>query len=213
MVHKYWSVVFIFCQSNTAHLIIRFMIYKGSAVWIWKALVPWAGNSAVSLKARSLIVPKMQQLPDTLLPVFTPLWSICLLLYEIWMSIQSSNLVSVSLWVLQHFQKVIPHQFDSCPDKLILRAYQVKYNPKRMKKYEHLLLNYQLAWRRMDGLHVALEHLYFCLTKAEVFTAVHAHVWCLDVCLYCDECLVQREGTLHFCPDLNVFFCLFFFTV
>lgn len=36
--------------------------------------------------------------------------------------------------ILQHFQKVIPHQFDSCPDKLILRAYQVKYNPKRMKK-------------------------------------------------------------------------------
>uniref|UniRef100_A0A8C7MI46 Ecotropic viral integration site 5 like n=1 Tax=Oncorhynchus kisutch TaxID=8019 RepID=A0A8C7MI46_ONCKI len=34
----------------------------------------------------------------------------------------------------QHFQKLIPHQFDSCPDKLILRAYQVKYNPKRMKK-------------------------------------------------------------------------------
>lgn len=34
----------------------------------------------------------------------------------------------------QHFQKVIPHQFDSCPDKLILRAYQIKYNPKRMKK-------------------------------------------------------------------------------
>ncbi|KAM4584688.1 EVI5-like protein isoform 1-T1 [Odontesthes bonariensis] len=36
----------------------------------------------------------------------------------------------------QHFQKVIPHQFDSCPDKLILRAYQVKYNPKRMRKLE-----------------------------------------------------------------------------
>ncbi|XP_040002710.1 EVI5-like protein isoform X1 [Xiphias gladius] len=36
----------------------------------------------------------------------------------------------------QHFQKVIPHQFDSCPDKLILRAYLVKYNPKRMKKLE-----------------------------------------------------------------------------
>ncbi|TRY99506.1 hypothetical protein DNTS_020815 [Danionella cerebrum] len=34
----------------------------------------------------------------------------------------------------QHFQKVIPHQFDSCLDKLVLRAYQVKYNPKRMKK-------------------------------------------------------------------------------
>uniref|UniRef100_A0A4W3KI45 Ecotropic viral integration site 5 like n=1 Tax=Callorhinchus milii TaxID=7868 RepID=A0A4W3KI45_CALMI len=36
----------------------------------------------------------------------------------------------------QHFQKVIPQQFDSCPDKLILRAYQVKYNPKRMRKLE-----------------------------------------------------------------------------
>lgn len=36
----------------------------------------------------------------------------------------------------QHFQKVIPHQFDCCPDKLILRAYQIKYNPKRMKKLE-----------------------------------------------------------------------------
>uniref|UniRef100_A0A3Q2Z616 Ecotropic viral integration site 5 like n=1 Tax=Hippocampus comes TaxID=109280 RepID=A0A3Q2Z616_HIPCM len=36
----------------------------------------------------------------------------------------------------QHFQKVIPHQFDSCPDKLILKAYQIKYNPKRMKKLE-----------------------------------------------------------------------------
>lgn len=42
--------------------------------------------------------------------------------------------VRFSLGVCQHFQKVIPHQFDSCPDKLILRAYQVKYNPKRMKK-------------------------------------------------------------------------------
>uniref|UniRef100_A0A3B3RZU1 Ecotropic viral integration site 5 like n=1 Tax=Paramormyrops kingsleyae TaxID=1676925 RepID=A0A3B3RZU1_9TELE len=36
----------------------------------------------------------------------------------------------------QHFQRVIPHQFESCPDKLIHRAYQVKYNPKRMKKLE-----------------------------------------------------------------------------
>ncbi|XP_035252857.1 EVI5-like protein isoform X1 [Anguilla anguilla] len=36
----------------------------------------------------------------------------------------------------QHFQKVIPHQFDSCPDKLILWAYQVKYNSKKMKKLE-----------------------------------------------------------------------------
>ncbi|XP_056426747.1 EVI5-like protein isoform X1 [Hyla sarda] len=36
----------------------------------------------------------------------------------------------------QYFQKVIPHQFDSCPDKLIHKAYQVKYNPKRMKRLE-----------------------------------------------------------------------------
>ncbi|XP_053574026.1 EVI5-like protein isoform X6 [Bombina bombina] len=36
----------------------------------------------------------------------------------------------------QYFQKVIPHQFDNCPDKLILKAYQVKYNPKRMKRLE-----------------------------------------------------------------------------
>ncbi|XP_074835677.1 EVI5-like protein isoform X2 [Carettochelys insculpta] len=35
-----------------------------------------------------------------------------------------------------YFQKVIPHQFDSCPDKLILKAYQVKYNPKKMKRLE-----------------------------------------------------------------------------
>lgn len=34
----------------------------------------------------------------------------------------------------QYFQRVIPHQFDSCPDKLVLKAYQVKYNPKRMKR-------------------------------------------------------------------------------
>lgn len=36
----------------------------------------------------------------------------------------------------QYFQKVIPHQFESCPDKLILKAYQVKYNPKKMKRLE-----------------------------------------------------------------------------
>ncbi|XP_060231859.1 EVI5-like protein isoform X1 [Meriones unguiculatus] len=36
----------------------------------------------------------------------------------------------------QYFQRVIPHQFDSCPDKLVLRAYQVKYNPRKMKRLE-----------------------------------------------------------------------------
>ncbi|XP_043941611.1 ecotropic viral integration site 5 protein homolog isoform X2 [Protopterus annectens] len=38
--------------------------------------------------------------------------------------------------MLQHFQKVIPYQFESGPDKLIQTAYQVKYNAKKMKKLE-----------------------------------------------------------------------------
>ncbi|XP_054835417.1 ecotropic viral integration site 5 protein homolog isoform X3 [Eublepharis macularius] len=38
--------------------------------------------------------------------------------------------------MLQQFQKVIPRQFDSGPDKLIQTAYQVKYNAKKMKKLE-----------------------------------------------------------------------------
>nr|XP_008107447.1 PREDICTED: ecotropic viral integration site 5 protein homolog isoform X2 [Anolis carolinensis] len=38
--------------------------------------------------------------------------------------------------MLQHFQKVVPHQFDGGPDKLIQVAYQVKYNAKKMKKLE-----------------------------------------------------------------------------
>ncbi|XP_017289218.1 EVI5-like protein isoform X2 [Kryptolebias marmoratus] len=38
--------------------------------------------------------------------------------------------------MLQHFQKVVPHQFDSEPDKVIQTAYQVKYNAKKMKKLE-----------------------------------------------------------------------------
>ncbi|KAM4721610.1 ecotropic viral integration site 5 protein homolog isoform 1-T1 [Rhinophrynus dorsalis] len=38
--------------------------------------------------------------------------------------------------MLQQFQKVIPHQFDGGPDKLIQAAYQVKYNAKKMKKLE-----------------------------------------------------------------------------
>ncbi|XP_010787502.1 ecotropic viral integration site 5 protein homolog isoform X1 [Notothenia coriiceps] len=36
--------------------------------------------------------------------------------------------------MLQHFQRVIPHQLDSGPDKVITAAYQVKYNGKKMKK-------------------------------------------------------------------------------
>uniref|UniRef100_A0A3Q3VZS6 Rab-GAP TBC domain-containing protein n=1 Tax=Mola mola TaxID=94237 RepID=A0A3Q3VZS6_MOLML len=38
--------------------------------------------------------------------------------------------------LLQHFQKVIPHQLDNGPDKVIQAAYQVKYNAKKMKKLE-----------------------------------------------------------------------------
>ncbi|XP_062853317.1 ecotropic viral integration site 5 protein homolog isoform X3 [Trichomycterus rosablanca] len=38
--------------------------------------------------------------------------------------------------MLQYFQKVIPHQLDSGPDKVIQNAYQVKYNAKKMKKLE-----------------------------------------------------------------------------
>lgn len=38
--------------------------------------------------------------------------------------------------MLQHFQKVIPQQLDSGPDKVIQAAYQVKYNAKKMKKLE-----------------------------------------------------------------------------
>ncbi|XP_046711304.1 ecotropic viral integration site 5 protein homolog isoform X4 [Silurus meridionalis] len=38
--------------------------------------------------------------------------------------------------MLQYFQRVIPHQLDSGPDKVIQVAYQVKYNAKKMKKLE-----------------------------------------------------------------------------
>ncbi|XP_072276898.1 ecotropic viral integration site 5 protein homolog [Pyxicephalus adspersus] len=41
---------------------------------------------------------------------------------------------------LLHFHKVIPHQFDGGPEKLIQVAYQVKYNAKKMKKYVMLKL-------------------------------------------------------------------------
>uniref|UniRef100_A0A8C3ULS0 Ecotropic viral integration site 5 like n=1 Tax=Catharus ustulatus TaxID=91951 RepID=A0A8C3ULS0_CATUS len=45
----------------------------------------------------------------------------------------------------QYFQKVIPHQFDSCPDKLILRACQVKYNPRKMKRWGHVTVTVSLS--------------------------------------------------------------------
>lgn len=46
----------------------------------------------------------------------------------------SLSIKTFLLFSLQHFQKVIPHQFDSGPDKVIQAAYQVKYNTKKMKK-------------------------------------------------------------------------------
>ncbi|XP_069378634.1 ecotropic viral integration site 5 protein homolog isoform X2 [Paralichthys olivaceus] len=38
--------------------------------------------------------------------------------------------------MLQHFQRIIPHQLESGPDKVIQAACQVKYNAKKMKKLE-----------------------------------------------------------------------------
>uniref|UniRef100_A0AAY5ENC4 Rab-GAP TBC domain-containing protein n=1 Tax=Electrophorus electricus TaxID=8005 RepID=A0AAY5ENC4_ELEEL len=38
--------------------------------------------------------------------------------------------------ITAYFQKVVPHQLDSGPDKVIQVAYQVKYNAKKMKKLE-----------------------------------------------------------------------------
>ncbi|XP_077389729.1 ecotropic viral integration site 5 protein homolog isoform X2 [Festucalex cinctus] len=38
--------------------------------------------------------------------------------------------------MLQHFQRVIPRQLDTGPDKVIQAAYQFKYNAKKMKKLE-----------------------------------------------------------------------------
>uniref|UniRef100_A0A8C6LFL3 Ecotropic viral integration site 5b n=1 Tax=Nothobranchius furzeri TaxID=105023 RepID=A0A8C6LFL3_NOTFU len=51
--------------------------------------------------------------------------------------------------MLQHFQKVIPHQLDSGPDKVIQAAYQVKYNAKKMKK---LRTENRLLKQRIDTL-------------------------------------------------------------
>ncbi|KAK3574407.1 hypothetical protein QTP86_006633 [Hemibagrus guttatus] len=40
------------------------------------------------------------------------------------------------IFMCEYFQRVIPHQLDSGPDKVIQVAYQVKYNAKKMKKLE-----------------------------------------------------------------------------
>ncbi|XP_072295537.1 ecotropic viral integration site 5 protein homolog isoform X5 [Eucyclogobius newberryi] len=53
------------------------------------------------------------------------------------LQMNQSELIQLDMeGMLQHFQKVIPHQLDSGPDKVIQAAYQVKYNAKKMKKLE-----------------------------------------------------------------------------
>uniref|UniRef100_A0A8C9S3V4 Ecotropic viral integration site 5 n=1 Tax=Scleropages formosus TaxID=113540 RepID=A0A8C9S3V4_SCLFO len=56
--------------------------------------------------------------------------------------------------MLQHFQKVIPHQLDSGPDKVIQTAYQVKYNAKKMKNplKSRLRTENRLLKQRIDTL-------------------------------------------------------------
>ncbi|XP_032884835.1 ecotropic viral integration site 5 protein homolog isoform X2 [Amblyraja radiata] len=79
------------------------------------------------------------------LPVATRLFDIFMsegleIVFRVGIAILQSNqaeLMQLDMeGMLQHFQKVIPHQFDSGPDKLIQTAYQIKYNAKKMKKLE-----------------------------------------------------------------------------
>ncbi|KAM6921761.1 ecotropic viral integration site 5 protein homolog isoform 2-T2 [Xenentodon cancila] len=53
------------------------------------------------------------------------------------LQVNQADLIQLDMeGMLQYFQKVIPHQLDSGPDKVIQAAYQVKYNAKKMKKLE-----------------------------------------------------------------------------
>ncbi|XP_072129538.1 ecotropic viral integration site 5 protein homolog isoform X4 [Mobula birostris] len=79
------------------------------------------------------------------LPVATRLFDIFMsegleIVFRVGLAILQSNqaeLMQLDMeGMLQHFQKIIPHQFDSGPDKLIQAAYQIKYNAKKMKKLE-----------------------------------------------------------------------------
>uniref|UniRef100_A0A8C6XE10 Ecotropic viral integration site 5 like n=1 Tax=Naja naja TaxID=35670 RepID=A0A8C6XE10_NAJNA len=71
----------------------------------------------------------------------------------------------------QYFQKVIPHQFDSCPDKLILKAYQVKYNPKKMKRY---VFNFYSSYIRLRTENRLLKQRIETLEKGQVTRAQEA---------------------------------------
>ncbi|XP_069795344.1 ecotropic viral integration site 5 protein homolog isoform X7 [Narcine bancroftii] len=79
------------------------------------------------------------------LPVATRLFDIFMsegleIVFRVGIAILQSNQLELMQLdmegMLQHFQKTIPHQFDSGPDKLIQTAYQIKYNAKKMKKLE-----------------------------------------------------------------------------
>ncbi|XP_073707273.1 ecotropic viral integration site 5 protein homolog isoform X3 [Garra rufa] len=79
------------------------------------------------------------------LPVATRIFDIFMcegleIVFRVGMAILQMNQVELMQLdmegMLQHFQKVIPHQLDSGPDKVIQAAYQVKYNAKKMKKLE-----------------------------------------------------------------------------
>ncbi|XP_053447689.1 ecotropic viral integration site 5 protein homolog isoform X6 [Nycticebus coucang] len=66
--------------------------------------------------------------------------------------------------MLQHFQKVIPHQFDGGPDKLIQAAYQVKYNSKKMKKLEKEYTT--IKTKEMEEQVEIKKHLYQCFFQS-----------------------------------------------
>ncbi|XP_045063636.1 EVI5-like protein isoform X3 [Coregonus clupeaformis] len=79
------------------------------------------------------------------LPVATRIFDIFMLegleiVFRVGLAILQMNQVELEQLdmegMLQHFQRVIPHQLESGPDKVILAAYNVKYNAKKMKKLE-----------------------------------------------------------------------------
>ncbi|XP_077427028.1 EVI5-like protein isoform X2 [Vanacampus margaritifer] len=104
----------------------------------------------------------------------------------------------------QHFQKVIPHQFDSCPDKLILRAYQIKYNPKRMKKLEkeyttikNKEMEEQIEIKRLRTENRLLKQRIETLEKGQVTRAQEAeenYVIKRELAVVRQQCNVASEG-------------------
>ncbi|XP_061130742.1 EVI5-like protein isoform X4 [Syngnathus typhle] len=104
----------------------------------------------------------------------------------------------------QHFQKVIPHQFDSCPDKLILRAYQIKYNTKRMKKLEkeyttikNKEMEEQIEIKRLRTENRLLKQRIETLEKGQVTRAQEAeenYVIKRELAVVRQQCNVASEG-------------------